>query len=707
MEPTSFMLHDISRALLGVGVLGLLLVAPGYVVGHVTEALSFRSRSPLTRLLIAVVLGISLCPIATYFLARPFGWGPVILFYASAGVVFLALMIRGLLTSNLLPRGHMGRYGGWALAFAAAWVCLAVMHLVDFQIGQKLYWHGLWDYVKHYMVTDAVARTGIPPLNPAFQPIEGMNGQPVHLYYYYFWHMMAALPAKLLPGLVGVRGGTIASAVWAGLGLISVVALAAREWGGAEGDRARRLALIAVLLLAVTGLDLLPTMAESLVATLRGSPQLMPFIEMWNRGSFVSAWVLAALGTPQHVAALAAASTGFLLLRQALEAPERRQAAPSLALATLSLTSACGMSAWVSMVAAAALAVYTVDLLVRRSFREAGLLVMLGVGVAVLLLPLLLDLSRSAFEPEFPLAADVRGFRPAARALERFGLLGSPVAQVVYFVCLPLNYALELGFFAFAGGAYWWSHRRGPSSENNRFLTILLVTTFLLCSFLRSALLNNDLGWRGFMFAQFALLIWSARLVDGAIGDGPFNVRELLRGWKRLTLAAMLALGVLASGYDFGLRALSIMTPRVTFGSPPHLDGEEIFHKRAAYEWVDTHTPRSAVVQANPDVWESYFQAFYTHRQSRALERNHGTLFSIRRGMYEDVATRLRPIFAGTVSPDSVLAICRQEGIDYLVLTPDDDAWDPSARWGIEPCHESDVARIYHFQRPGSGPSPP
>jgi hypothetical protein len=67
---------------------------------------------------------------------------------------------------------------------------------------------------------------------------------------------------------------------------------------------------------------------------------------------------------------------------------------------------------------------------------------------------------------------------------------------------------LELGFFLGAGLVWWRKRRaRAESLTRNELPTVLMIlTTAAICAFLRSTVIdNNDLGWRGFLVAQFGL----------------------------------------------------------------------------------------------------------------------------------------------------------------------------------------------------------
>jgi len=67
----------------------------------------------------------------------------------------------------------------------------------------------------------------------------------------------------------------------------------------------------------------------------------------------------------------------------------------------------------------------------------------------------------------------------------------------------------------------------------------MLTTSVVICTFVRSSVISyNDLGWRGFMIAQFVLILWSVefwptwpelsrgRIISGTSGQSPFTARR-------------------------------------------------------------------------------------------------------------------------------------------------------------------------------------
>ena len=80
---------------------------------------------------------------------------------------------------------------------------------------------------------------------------------------------------------------------------------------------------------------------------------------------------------------------------------------------------------------------------------------------------------------------------------------------------LPLNYFLELGFFGVASIVFLIGLRKSRPLRPGVIAGITLAAvSVLVCTFLRSGTLEgNDLGWRGFLPAQFVMLLWAAALM--------------------------------------------------------------------------------------------------------------------------------------------------------------------------------------------------
>ncbi len=80
---------------------------------------------------------------------------------------------------------------------------------------------------------------------------------------------------------------------------------------------------------------------------------------------------------------------------------------------------------------------------------------------------------------------------------------------------LPVNYFLEFGFFFAAGWLTWKEFRVKKRAATRQELAAFTMAgvSLAVCTLLKSGVIaNNDLGWRGFLIAQFMLLIWAVDL---------------------------------------------------------------------------------------------------------------------------------------------------------------------------------------------------
>ena len=170
---------------------------------------------------------------------------------------------------------------------------------------------------------------------------------------------------------------------------------------------------------------------------------------------------------------------------------------------------------------------------------------------------------------------------------------------------IPMNYLMELGLFFLVGTIQWRKfHRRGgPLSRQELACTTMIATSILICTFLRSSVVGrNDLGWRGFLLAQFMLLLWAVDIVSERNTPGFLTARQ-----RRMALV-FLMLGGVGTVYDLALsRLYPILAdrgrlPPLDWMSPDRQFGERTFATRSAYEWMQGMTPETAIIQSNPRV---------------------------------------------------------------------------------------------------------
>jgi hypothetical protein len=651
--------------------------APGYVVAWALDLFGFRQRRPILRLILAVPLTFAICPMLSYLLARFFEPG--------LWAFYIAVFVAGLLVLATDARRaqwrSVSKYVWIALGLMALWVMAAIGSLVDLQIGDKLYPPIVdYDHAVRTVMTSALARH-IPPSNPFF----ANAGAPLR--YHYLWLLFCSLPMKVFH--LSPRYVVYSGVVWCGLGLICVVALGLKFLLGV-GAHIERKALLAVGLLCVTGLDILPTLYIRFAG-----PVVLDDMELWNEAQITS-WAGSLLWVPHHVAALIACFVAFLLLRH--QADARKWAAGPVVVAGMAFASAAGMSIYVTFTFAVAVVLWLLALTVRKSWLEAAMFV--GAGTVALLwaLPYLYSLRGPAGGAAFVEFA----LRPFSLAPHFFGKIGiksqTPFAlTLVNLVFLPINYALELGFFLAVGVLRLRQLVRGrvEASTNELAAWTLVMTSFLIGTFLRSSTTGtNDLGWRCFLPAQLILLLWGATLVhdwwwhssvapDVALQPAP-------RLWVSGAIASLLILGILGSAYQvFMLRMFPVLADRGVIAGESWVDADRQFGKRAyalrsAYEVLDARLPSSAVLQSSPATMHPVLHMLYSGRASAAAtpagDPPCGTAFGGDPGLCTLRQQKLSRLFERPDGSD-LDATCREYGIDAVVVENSDPAWREPASW--------------------------
>ncbi len=314
---TNFTVSDLLLSAQAFALMSLFLFIPGYVFGWLLHVLDFRRRSFTEQVLLSTPLSLAVCPIATYLLGLSASFGAVWSFYGCCWAlfpVFLAFQARSFRRSELrvsrsTSRGT-SRYTWIALGIVALWCLVVLFSLVDLQIHGRLYSSvAANDYGFRVPVTQALAQKGPPGFNPFFYP-----GREVPLRYHYFWMLLCSLPVRLfgIRALHAMWGAT----PWCAIGLMSMIPLFLKFFLG-QSANLRRQTVIGISLLAVTGLDIIPTAANFVSMPL----QLQGDMEWWNEQ--VTSWMDTVLWNPHHVSALVVCLLGFLLL---VERPLRRLA---------------------------------------------------------------------------------------------------------------------------------------------------------------------------------------------------------------------------------------------------------------------------------------------------------------------------------------------------------------------------------------------
>ena len=656
----------------------LVSIVPGYVILKWTDVLAFSKGHQLSKSLLA---SIALVPWFTYVLWRftgPVGAG---LFYAILWSVFgyWIIRLRGALFADLVVELRRPK----VLIILALGLTVGSLMLVDIEVdGHLIRMQMSHDYVKHIAVTDAVSRTGIPPINPSFYPAES-----IQLFYYYFWFMFCSVVDLIGGVFVGPRAAVLAGTLWCGLAVVSLVHLFLDRWGArilpGTPPRAYRWG---ILLLLVTGLDITVVFFDWLTQNLLGTGSApLINVEWWN--DQIVSWLGTVLWVPHHMGSFIGCMLAFMLVVDSGGQRAGRSSWPAITIAAIALASALGMSIWVAIVAGFIMGAWIVVSWAYKEVQAVKAGVITSVLAVVLALPFVFDMSAANNLSRFPLDFTVRHFYKLHLVLAPFG---EPVVSIGKFLALPINYGIELGFFALGGMLYWAYRKQNvqPLNLEERFLVTMLGATMLFCSFVRSAVVLNDLGWRGFLFVQFVLLLLTipvmSRLMDPR-GKTDFFLSNI----ARKVAVAMLVLSTCSMAYEtFSLR--------FRYLGPSGAGTTDI---RLAYEWVDAEMPQEAIVQHNPDYDVDYFHAQYGNRQVVVADRVYGMLYGVDEVTFDKTMVSVNRLFDPALSQQEGIRISQDLGIDALFVKESDEIWGTSEAWisDLVVLYENATCRIYEI----------
>ena len=665
------------------------VVAPGYVAGWALNLFEFRQRRPILRLILAVPLSVAICPMLSYLLARflePGLWA----FYIGVFAACVLLLLNEARQLKLRSISKFSKYIWIALGLMALWGMAVIASLVDLQIGDKLYPSiVVYDHSVRTAMTAALARH-VPPNNPFF----ANAGAPLR--YHYLWLLFCSLPMKVFH--LSPRHVVFSGVVWCGLALACTVALGLKFLLRVQTCIERK-TLLAVGLLCVTGLDILPTVYLGLTLRLWQSD-----MEWWNDAQITS-WAGSLLWVPHNVAALIACFVAFLLLRHQADANRGSATAPVI-VAGMAFASAAGMSVYVTFTFVVAIALWLLALIPRKNWQEAAMFVGAGAVAFFLARPFLSSFRGPAGGGGGFVEFGLRSFNLGLYFAKKIGinLWTKHAVTIVNAIFLPINYALELGFFLAVGVLRLRQLVRGSieASANELAAWTLVMTSFLIGTFLRSSTTStNDLGWRCFLPAQLVLLLWGTTIVDQCwfhdVAPQPAP-----GSWARGTLATLLILGILGTAHQvFMLRMFPVLLDRGEIAGRSWLVTDRQFGKRAyalrsVYEALDAQLPSSAVLQSNPIAQDTILQMLYSGHDAAACGSDCGTIFG---GDPDLCAPRLQKLNGLFELPDgsSLDATCREYGIDAVVVEDSDPVWrEPSSWiWSRRPAVANDYVRAF------------
>jgi hypothetical protein len=713
------MLADISGSALGCLLFIPILLSPGYAAAWLSGVLGFRTLTAPWRLLISLPLSVAIGPIVIFLAGNVLAdgnpsltsyteWLPVYVFYGACFLIWMALLC-GLGGHETLPRWLAGLWRVprvWRI-IPAVWLLVAIGSLVNIEFDNRLYLSfSNFDHTTRAAITDAISRTGVRPLNPFY----GL-GSLAPLRYHYFWFLLCSLVTQMSgalvsSALVSSQQAIIASVVWCGWSLIAMAPLYLRFLHGQSGAALRRCSLVAVALFTVTGLDLIPLAIYSITV-----PEVFPELEWWNEQ--VASWYGSLIWVPHHVGALIACLIGFLVLWDAGTTRSLRRRIAGSSLAGIALASATGTSIYVALVFVIFLCVWFLVTLARRWWNHTSALLMTGVVSILLVRPYLHSLAGGTSPKPGTAAAaavssfvrfDVRQFNPLTDMTHGAAFTPLKVAMMRLAV-LPLNYFLELGFFGIASIVFLIGLRKCRPLRPGVIAGITMAAvSVLVCTFLRSGTLEgNDLGWRGFLPAQFIMLLWAAELMVQEGTRAEAVGRNFRSWWLRSPVwAPLIVLGVLGTCYEvvmlrtyFVLNDADKVWP--TMYAPDRSFGVRALELRRAYDALDQILPRTARVQSSPEhrYFDFYF-GLYSNRQTVLGDGACGAVFGGDPAPCPAALAEVSEIFDGGPDWETVRDTCRKLSIDALVVTDFDPAWGfQSWAWQTTPVISEDHVRVY------------
>ena len=662
----NFTLQDILGATLAFCLFPFVIVFPGYVTGWALDLFDFRLRQPIVRLGIGLVLSFAISPIVLDLTSSLLSFNFALLTLGGFAAAFAFIILK----EKTISASDTKRGAKTILCIGTVWVALAILSLLDIQWKDQLYFSVVsGDQTTRVSIIDAMTRTGVPPINPGYYP-----GHPVQLtFMYYFWYILGSMADVIGGRYVDARAALNTSSVWAGLGLMAVIALYLRLRNANNTESAWRSARIGVALLTVSGLDVLPI---AIIMITTGT--IIGTIEHWN--TLIGAWIGSILWVPHHIAALIAGLSAILLAQSAREKIASRQFA-IMTIAGLGFASAMGLSVWVTLVFIVFWGVWLVALFLQKS--ERGLIVpMVFAGIVGILLasPFLIGIFQggSGTAGQFPIMFEIR----TLFMLESFVEKWPPIARsLIMLAALPINYLFELGFF-FIAGIYWLKIKEKGTYRSNPFYLaeiLLLVVVLLIGSCMRSALIThpfaliatNDLGWRSWLPGQFVLLIWGVDILENMVFTTiPASNIEVIK--TRKLLLALVSIGILTSTLD-------VISLRLGF---PVILGEEVgkrsYSARLAYDYLRGHIPANVITQNNPlDVADRPSGLYGTHQ----MVISDRTAFGFPLDVFGKLTDEIGVLFTNenTINWQLIDPICREHSIDVLIIKDTDPVWDSLA----------------------------
>jgi hypothetical protein len=695
--PHNYTFHDIVSTAAIVPVFAIFLFFPGYSFGWFTDLLQFRSSSISRRILLSLPLSLVISTIAANLVGRYLSSTVILWAFCIVAAATIFQMTYTWTRRSKAAASGMARTTKIACGVAIVWAIVVIASLADIQIGSRLYPNtALWDHAVRIAFLHSAMRTGPPIRNP----FSYLGSAPIARYYYY-WYVLCIFPARLTH--IDPRCVLYGSSVWSGFLLAALIPLYLRDFLGVR-ENLRRKSVIGFSLIAVTGLDIVPTLYEFFRAR-----TITPDMEWWDPVQITS-WTDALIWVPHHVMALVACLIGFLALwnvRKVGENPYPRWTRRLLSgiFAAFAFAAGAGLSVYVTFAFAIFLLVWGFRLLARRVYPDFFLYLGTACCTVLFSLPYLHDLLAhpatamgvgSATAGAAATGISVGPFALGLRVLPNF--LSTPMFLKVRGFSHPellapfgvvVVYILEFGVFAVIAWVRFWRDLRNKEKLGEAEIaswTMLAVGMFVI-TFVRSAVItNNDLAFRSAMIIQFVLLLWGAEFFDSWFFL-PYRDRLHQSRRMRFVVHSTLILGIAATVYSLTiLRTYAVLDDKgmipypADWFPPPHEVGVGMMDIRRAYDQLDKMLPGQSIVQYNP-MREDYLPLLeYDSFQSVDAFPDCGTEFGGDTGKCPPVQDAIATLF-NTTDEVNIRELCSRLSIDILVARKTDAAWQDRSSW--------------------------
>lgn len=673
----NFTIQDITGIFIALLLYSFVFVFPGHVAGWVLNLFDFRQRTSIVQLVMAMAISISIVPAILFLIYRFSSFNlvlSILLFLCVASTYIFIKFYKPSLKDNVYQR--------LALFFIALWVVLSVITVSDLQIAERLYFSSnSYDLTTRVSVTNAITRTGVPPVNPSYYP-----GQPVLLNsLYYYWYILASIVDQMGGTWVSAYQAMLASISWAGILLFATLATYLRIRDGQAGKNAWKKSFLGIQLFVIGGLDIIMVMI--IISNFYFRLGELPFqgqLEGWNMP--IMSWMNALAWVPHHLAAALACVIALLISVYDMDRKYVDRIAASV-IVGLAFASAFGLSVWVMFVFAIFWLVWGGSLIFEKKYQQIVFMIFSGIYALIFVSPFLLgiisDGSGSPASSNLPLALYIRPFMIISLLPD----FHPTILNILNLIFLPMNYLFELGFF-FLMGILWIQEIYKQKKETSSIYKaefILVVTTILVLSFIYSNIIViNDLGIRGWLPLQFILVIWSADIIYKFCYSSKWlslKMFEGIQGTKtlKIILASTMIIGMFTMASEF----LVLRTWHILMGANPenntpiwlNPDGARIYSARLAYKYIDTSLPTNLIIQNNPSGFLDRPIGLYGMRQSAISDR---TAYGIPQEIYLSKVEEVSQIFKMENLQDwhPVDELCNKHFIDILIITTTDNLWD-------------------------------